>query len=228
MGFLQSFAIESETLKDFLHFMNAQGLGPVPPVTPEKIKAFIESTDLVFQLSVFCRKLADEYQWHSIPARYHSEPPLPVEDRYGRVAIEFVGANWTPGINLGFLYSNLDHRVPLTDPQNSIDLFLRIEISPKPSSNFEPTIRVLRQKLPKLNEISGQALIKGDRENRNSHTLIIVQQSLINVLSGITETHAQLERIHQTLESWISVLFQDGLLESELVKLKADNDTAPA
>jgi hypothetical protein len=82
--------------------------------------------------------------------------------------------------------------------------------------------------LPKLNEISGQALIKGDRENRNSHTLIIVQQSLINVLSGITETHAQLDRIHQTLESWISVLFQDGLLESELVKLKADNDTAPA
>jgi hypothetical protein len=42
-GILQSIAIESETLKDFLDFMKAQGLGPVPAVTPEKIKAFVES-----------------------------------------------------------------------------------------------------------------------------------------------------------------------------------------
>jgi len=40
-------------------------------------------------------------------------------------------------------------------------------------------------------------------------------------MSGITETNAQLDRIRQTLESWLSVLFQDGLLEPELVKLKA-------
>ena len=220
-GCLKSVAIESETLKDFLDFMKAQGLGPVPAVTPEKIKAFVESKDLLSQLSVFCRKLADEYQWKSIPARYHGEPPLPVEDQYGRVAIEFVGAHWAPAITLGFLYSNSDHRVPLTEPNNSIDLFLRIEASPKLNPNPEPVLKVLAQKVSKLRGISGQALIKGDPNNRNSHTLIIVQQSLTKVLSGITETHAQLDKIHQTLESWLSVLFQDGLLEPELIGLKA-------
>jgi hypothetical protein len=218
---LKGVAIESETLKDFLHFMKAQGLGPVPAVTPEKIKAFVESKDLLSQLSVFCRKLADEYEWQSIPARYHSEPPLPVEDLYGRVAIEFVGANWAPAITLGFLYSNYDHRVPLTDPKNSIDLFLRIEATPKLNPNPESLLKVLAQKLPKLREMSGQALIKGNPENRNPHTFIIIQQSLTNILSGVTETHAQLEKIHHILEGWLSVLFQDGLLEPELVKLKA-------
>lgn len=218
---LKGVAIESETLKDFLNFMKAQGLGPVPAVTPEKIKAFVESKDLLSQLSVFCRKLADDYEWQSIPARYHSEPPLPVEDQYGRVAIEFVGANWAPAITMGFLYSNNDHRVPLTDPKNSIDLFLRIEATPKSNPNPESLLKVLAQKLPKLREMSGQALIKGNPENRNSHTLIIIQQSLTNILSDVTETHAQLERIHQILAGWLSVLFQDGLLEPELVKLKA-------
>jgi hypothetical protein len=33
-----------------------------------------------FPLSVFCRKLADEYEWQSIPARHHGERPLPVEE----------------------------------------------------------------------------------------------------------------------------------------------------
>ena len=218
---LKSVAIESETLKDFLHFMKAQGLGPVPAITEAKIKAFVESKDLLSQLSVFCRKLADEYEWQSIPARYHGEPPLPVDDQYGRVAIEFVGANWAPAITLGFLYSNYDHRVPLIEPNNSIDLFLRLEASPKLNPNLEPLLKVFAQKLPKLREISGQALIKGNPENRNSRTLIIIQQSLTNILSGVTETHAQLQKIHDTLESWLSVLFHDGLLEPELVKLKA-------
>jgi hypothetical protein len=52
-------------------------LGPGPAATPENIKAFVESKDLLSQLSVFYRKMADEYEWQSIPAGHHGERPLP-------------------------------------------------------------------------------------------------------------------------------------------------------
>lgn len=218
--FLQHFTNQSELLKDFLFFMKSQGLGPVAPVTPEKLKAFMESNDLLFQLSVFCRKLADEYTWDIIPARYHGNLPLSVEDRYGRVAIEFLGANWAPTITLGFLYSGLDHKVPLTDPSRGIDLFLRIEANPKLNPNPESLLALLKQKLPALRETAGQALVQGDPNNGNRHTLLIIQESLVKVLRGIHETHEQLDKIHQTFEVWLSTLFQDGSLEAELLKLK--------
>ncbi len=60
---LESVADQSEVLEDFLYFIKSQGLGPMAAITPEKLKAFVEGNDLPFQLSVFCRKLADEYTW---------------------------------------------------------------------------------------------------------------------------------------------------------------------
>jgi hypothetical protein len=218
----ENLAIESKTLEDFLFFMKSQGLGPVGAVTPQKLKAFVESNDLLLQLSIFCRKLADEYEWNSVPERYLGPKPLPVEDRFGRIAIELVGAKWAPAITLGFLYSGSDHRVPLTDPSNSIDLFLRIEADPKLNPKPDSVVNVLAQKLPQLREAAGQVFVKGDANNRNNHTLLIVQQSLTNVLRGVTETHAQLEKIYQTLDAWLCLLFQDGLLEAELLKLKSE------
>lgn len=219
---LEKIDAESTTLKDFLFFMKSQGLAPIAPVTPQKLKAFVESSDLLIQLSVFCQKLADEYQWPSIPERYFGTKPPPVEDRFGRIAIELIGAKWSPTITLGFLYSTSDHRVPLTDPDNSIDLFLRIEANPKLNPNPISTVGILASQLPKLREAAGQALLKGDADNRNAHTLLIVQQSLTKVVSGINETHAQIEKIYQTLREWLSLLFQDGLLETELRKLKSE------
>ena len=119
------------------------------------------------------------------------------------MGIEFLGANWAPGIILGFLYSPADHKVPLTDPINSIDLFLRIEANPKLNPNPEPVLRVIAQKLLMLREMAVQALIKGDPNSGNPHTLLIIQKSLTKVLNGITETQAQLDRIHQTWEKWL-------------------------
>jgi hypothetical protein len=218
---LESVADQSEVLEDFLYFMKSQGLGPMAAITPEKLKAFVEGNDLPFQLSVFCRKLADEYTWKNIPGRYYGTPPLPVEDRYGRVAIEFLGAKWAPTITLGFLYSNLEHRVPFTDPDRSIDLLLRIETSPKLNPNPESLITLLKQKSSSLRQMGAQTLVKGDPDNRNHNTLLIVQQSLTVLLGGIHETSGQLEKIHQTFEQWLSALFADGSLEPELLKLRA-------
>jgi hypothetical protein len=217
---LEGFANQSELLKEFLFFMKTQGLGPVAAVTAEKLKAFVESNDLLSQLSVFCRKLADEYKWEIIPARYHGKAPLPVENRWGRVGIEFAGANWSPTVTLGFLYSDADHKVPLTDPSRSIDLFLRIEANPRLNPNPESLLLVLRQKIPTLLQRADRASVKDDPSNGNPHTLLIVQRSLAKELSGIQETHAQLEKIHETLSGWLSALFQDGTLEPDLVKLK--------
>jgi hypothetical protein len=226
---------ESKLLKDFLFFMKSQGLGPVAAITPEKLQAFVESNDLPFQLSVFCRKLADEYDWDKIPKRYHGtpttpvgptlplpvKPTLPVEDRYGRVAMEFSGANWAPTITLGFLYSNSDHRVPFTDPGRSIDLMLRIEANPKANPKPESLIARLKEKSPGLRQMGAQVLIKGDPENRNHNTLLIIQQSLTVVLNGVRDTHVQLDKIHETFQRWLSVVFDDGALEPELLKLKS-------
>jgi hypothetical protein len=218
---LESIAIESKTLEDFLFFMKSQGLSPVPAVTPQKLKAFMESNDLLFQLSVFCRKLADEYDWSMIPERYRNPTPLPVEDRWGRVGIEFAGARWSPAITLGFLYSSSNHRVPLTDPRNSIDLFLRLETNPILNPNPESVLTALAQKLPTLREVADQVLMKGDLNNKNLHTLLILQKSLTNVLDGTTETHVQLDKIYEIWKVWLSRLFQDGFLEAELLKLKS-------
>jgi len=102
---LESVADQSEVLEDFLYFIKSQGLGPMAAITPEKLKAFVEGNDLPFQLSVFCRKLADEYTWKKLPERYHGTLPLPVEDRYGRIAIEFLGAKWAS--NGSRLYSTM-------------------------------------------------------------------------------------------------------------------------
>jgi hypothetical protein len=219
--FLQNFGNQSDLLKEFLIFMKSHGLSPVAAVTPEKLKAFVESNDLLVQLSAFCRKLADDYKWEIIPARYHGNLPLPVEDRWGRVGIEFAGANWAPAITLGFLYSGANHRVPLTDPNHSIDLSLRISADPKLNPNPESTLAALRQKVPILRQAPDQVLVKGDPTNENPHTLLIVQRSLAKDLSGIHDTHAQLDKIRQTLIGWLSALFQDGTLETELLKLKS-------
>lgn len=205
----------------FSFFMKSQGLSPVLPVTPGKLKAFMESNDLRFQISVFCRKLADEYDWSIVPERYRSPIPLAVEDRWGRVGIEFSGAKWSPAIILGFLYSSADHKVPLTDPAGSLDLFLRIETIPGLNPYPQSVLSALAQKLPTLRAAAGQALIKGEANTRNPSTLLIVQESLTKVIGEATESHVQLDKIYQTWQTWLTILFQDSLLESELLKLKS-------
>jgi hypothetical protein len=217
----ESLPNQSQLLQDFLFFMKSQGSGTLTAVTPEKLKAYVESDDLPFQLSMFCRKLADEYDWSKIPERYHGDKQLPVEDRYGRVAIEFSGAKWAPNITLGFLYSNRDHRVPFTDPGRSIDLLLRIEASSELNPNPDSLLKVLKYKMPSLKHSVAQALVKGDRDNRNRHTLLIVQRSLSDLLQGIDDTDAQLNKIYETFDCWLSILFDDESLEPELIKLRS-------
>lgn len=212
-------------LCEFLEFMESNRLNPGRPIDSETMKAFLRSSDFKAQLTRFANKLLHEYQWKGVPEAYRSKPE--VRDRFGRVAIEFQTAGWNPSLAIGFLYDTRDHMVSLTAPNQSVDLFLRIEADPRTNPQIGEILVLLRQKAKLLSEKGPRVLTRHDPDNGNPWTLLIAQQSLLSVIGNELDERGQIETIHNRLTEWIRCLFDDGSVEKSLSLLKPIKSAVP-
>lgn len=209
---------KSRCLTELLEFMMLEGLGPAQPLTTETMLAYIAGQRFLPQLTEYANKLRQGRSWTCLPPRYLDN--CPVQRAYGRIAIVFGNQHWAPAITAGFLFDNNDHAVPFTDPKHGIDIFLRIEATPKTNPDPTAVLTALAAKRPALEKMGAVVRLLKDKENGNRHTLLIAQYSLATVLvENPTET-AQLDAIYGMLHGWLEALFADGELEKTLVTLR--------
>ena len=203
-------------LKEFLDFMESQGLGPEQPITVERIKASPQASYLK-SLLIVANRLNDNYPWDVIPKRFHAYNY--VHKAYGRVGIRFETEDWKPAITIGFLYDVRDHKVVLVNPGKGIDLLLRIEARPvdtKDTIKLQHALDVLKEKRNKLTLTAASVLLKGEPGNGNSYSVLMVQHCLADVICNAKGEPEQLTAIYERLTTWLKVLFEDGELEDGL------------
>jgi hypothetical protein len=206
-------------LAEFVDFMKAKNLNPGAPIDAATMRWFLASISFKRQLIRYSDKLLNEYDWSIIPEPYRAKRK--VNDKWGRVALDFKGAEWFPTIALGFLYDPTDHRVTLTAPVESIDLFMRIEAEPDTSEDCEKVLSTLRQKAEQLRLLGPRVLLRDDPGNGNSFSLLMVQESLQSAVGKFSEERAQIEAIYYKLHGWASCLFEDKRIEELLNNLKS-------
>ncbi len=122
----------SPCLKEFLMFMETQGLSPGVPLNVEGLRAVIQAPAVMKQLRRYADKLFT-FDWSFLEERYRKDnsPMFPcVVDRWGQIGIEFITLGWAPAIAIGFLYDPSNYKVTLRNPENGIDLALRISSDP--------------------------------------------------------------------------------------------------
>lgn len=212
---------KSSILQEFLDFMKNQGLSPGQPLTVERMTAFLQVSDFVQSLKNLAHKIDTNYPWAAIPERYYANRD--VNDAYERVAIGFGTKDWRPAITVGFLYDVKDHRVTLVNRDKGIDLLLRIEAEPKSSRNIQPALDVLKAKREQLKNTAASVLLKGERGNGNSHSILIVRDCLGDVIDNVKTEGDQLTAIHKKLTTWLEILFKDGKLENGFKKSFLDS-----
>ena len=100
---------------------------------------------------------------------------------------------------------------------------LRIEAMPKDTKNIQPAADVLQAKRTELKKNASSVLLKGERGNGNSYTLLIIQECLADVIGGAETQADQLVAIHERLGTWLHVLFDDGTLERAFKKCHLDS-----
>jgi hypothetical protein len=205
-------------LAEFVDFMKAKNLNPGTPIEAPTMRAFLASISFKQQLMRYSDKLINEYDWSIIPEAYRSKRK--VNDKWRRVALDFKSAASFPTIALGFLYDPSDHRVTLTAPVESIDLFMRIEAEPNTSKDCEKVLSALRQKAEQLRLLGTRVLVRDDPGNGNSYSLLMVQESLQSTVGKFSEERAQIEAIYHKLHDWACCLFGDRLVEELLTNLR--------
>jgi len=110
--------------------------------------------------------------------------------------------------------------VSLTRPAESVDLFLRIEADFRINEKIDEVLALLSQKGKHLSTTGSRALIRDEPGNGNRWTLLIVQQSLTEVIGDALEEREQIETIYNRLHEWLSCLFEDASIEKSLSSLK--------
>jgi len=213
---LSNLSHKDPLLCEFLKFMESNNLNPGRPIDSATMKAFLLSTDFKAQLSRFTNKLLNEYRWTTVPKAFHSK--VVVRDRFGRVGIEFQTTGWNPTLVIGFLYDSRDHMVSLAAPNESVDLFLRLEADPRTNAKIDDVLAQLRQKAKLLTEKGARVLTRDETDNR--WTLLIAQQNLMTVIAGASEERTQIEAIYNRLQEWLNCLFEDASVEKALGTLK--------
>jgi hypothetical protein len=213
---LQSVPEKSPVLREFIDFMKTNGLSPGQPLTVERMKAFLQASDFVQSLTSLAHKLHANYSWDTIPSRFMAANY--VRDAYGRVGIRFETEAWKPAITVGFLYDERDHRVTFVNREKGIDLLLRIEADPKDTKQIQPVLDILAKKRSRLGESAASVLLKGERGNGNTYSVLIVRECLAEVIGSAKTEAEQLTAIHGRLTTWLQELFKDRQLEKAFKK----------
>ncbi len=204
-------------LEELIEFMDHHALSAHPPITASMIHSYLESKNFISKLQRLADKLLMEHEWDRIPKKHR---PQRIRDIYGRVAIEFAPDDWNGAITVGFLYNNGDHAVPFADTSsNSIDVMLRIEANPALGDRRSGVLKALADKREALRSVAGVVRLQGDRENKNRHTLLIAQRSLVDVIHGLPTEREQAQAIYAQIQAWLEVLFDNGQLAQAMENL---------
>lgn len=221
-AFLSSVENRNGLLVELIEFMDHHALSARPPITASMIQAYLDSRSFISRLQRLAEKLLMEHEWEIIPERNRPSEPIRIRDLYGRVAIEFAPEDWNGAVTIGFLYNNGDHGVPFADGSaNSIDVMLRIEADPSLGDRRRDTLSVLADKRRSVAAAGGVVRVQGDRENKNRHTLIIVQRSLLDLIREKPTEREQAQAIYSQVNAWLDVLFNDGQLAAALDTLSS-------
>lgn len=196
---------------EFLDFMDGEGLSPGRPITLTVLKAATNeprvNSTLVNQMTRYCEKLSNEYPWDIIPARYRGFRD--VKNSSGRCVVVFSDEDdWRPGVSVGFHHSPRNQDLPLVDARKGADLLLRVHASPKTNPSPTRVLDLLRERVPSLRRLGTVVHLKDDPKNKNKHSLLFVQRSLVDVISGAKSEADQLNNIYDELSRWCGVLFE--------------------
>jgi hypothetical protein len=212
---------DDRTLGEFLDFMKKEGLGPDRAISLQEMRDFMASRGFKERISRYCQRLLNEQDWGIIPNELSTQPI--VQDRWGRTAVLFAEPKWKYALSIGFLYDPKDHRVQLVDPENSVDLMIRIEANPATNPRPTEVLDQLQQSGPKLRALGATVQVKvvPTPASDNKHTLILIRKSLRDVIAGAESDDQQIELIYVQIRQWLGILFSDPCLESALSQLKA-------
>ena len=111
-------------------------------------------------------------------------------------------------------------RSGLTAPNESVDLFLRLEADARTNPQIEGVLALLRQKAKLLAAKGARVLTRNEPGNGNLWTLLIAQQSLLSVLGNGIEERGQIEATYNRMQEWIRCLFGEDSIEKSLSMLK--------
>lgn len=208
--------------EEFADFLMDAGLGPTESLNHERLRrlrlAFEtnsrQRTLVGGGIAHYLNRLQGDSYWDLVPSRMHEE--VEITNRYGRVALEFGTARWRPCLTFGVMYSRHDHRVDFVS-KDAADLILRLECEPDLDAR-KRLVDVLNRKATEFRTSGYKALASGDPENRNRHTLLIVQADLIECLGGSFDEDPQVAAMSRIGKAWIEILFQDSRFERQLAE----------
>lgn len=209
-------------LEEFIEFLDAEGLGPMKPISVAMLAAYKESRDL----PDICKELAQrlkQLEWRSLPPRFREAKHVATDRiRWGRVGLDFgrvTHPDDVPGLFAGFRLeqNRWDHLGKLLSLDRGVDLMFVIQGPP----GFEINSAVLgdragalRAAYPEL-ELFPQDELK---KNADGHGKLIVLKPARDVLRTHKTEDEQLAAVFDCLDAWCAILFENGREDGALIK----------
>ncbi|WP_123834170.1 hypothetical protein [Methylobacterium currus] len=193
---------------EFLGFMKTHNLSPADPIEADMVRGFIEGHGLANRMISLLERIRDNYDWKFIPSTHKNVKDCKITSSYGRIALEIGTPKWDGAITVGFLTDNWDHKVPFSNNrQRGLDLIFRIEANPKHRDSGLEIASFVRAAVIDSGHIGGIIRFIGDKDNRNTHTIVIAQRSLLDLIESKESGDDQAEKIYRQIEKWGQAIF---------------------
>ncbi len=202
-----------QLIRQFQEFLAAQGLGPQEPLSPGLLVAYTVAP----RVEAACIRLAqglDKRAWPHVPVWLftgggpHYKPKI-----WGRVGVEW--GDWAPALFVGVLLSHADHRTKPVDPDDTVELFLTIDVTGKfkkdlMTSDLGLVAADLRLAFPGV-------CVGGPLDHKASPwRKLTMREPLSRVIAGKRDEAAQAEAIGARLDAWTQALFADARVGATL------------
>ncbi|WP_133251448.1 hypothetical protein [Zavarzinia aquatilis] len=209
---------KSGLLDELMVFMEENKLSSGNILTEDGVGNYIRGVKFFDDMKKFVDKLLNDFDWMFVKKGFSAK----ITNRFGRVAIEFWPNNTKNNVfvSVGLLYNNKDHKIPFAKPsQESIDFILRVEANPNLGDARIRSLDILSSRVESIRKDGSIAYLLNDKNNRNPHTLFIAQKNFFDLAKkGVTQRD-QIVSIFEQCNKWVSLLFDDTDLLSELLAL---------
>jgi len=212
-------------VRDFLAYLEGQGLSPAPQVTAQALAAYKPAQTLLPALEALFANLAEELRPEDFEGLYRAmrQPDLSARPTYqklkwGRIGVSFPSVGpWRPGVFAGVLVDGADHRVAWVREEKGPDFVLVVSFhldAGEPGWDdyvMSPEFERLRKR---LREDAGvfdfHDHLREPRPNR-WHP-VHLRRPLVDMLAGAKDAEEQRERVAKAIRDGVEVLLAGGEL----------------
>jgi PD-(D/E)XK nuclease superfamily len=203
--------------KDFLKLLENEGMGPPAPISHESILSYYPGNELELQI----KSLLNRVKKNSILLEYNAIPDreLLIKDRWGRIGIDFLGAEdkfWRPGVFVGFLLDGYDHCVKTVLGRKSPDFSIIISFDKQlhnkyPQNNaYKAFVTHISNKIKELNQdwdFYHHIEDKSVKEINKWHP-IHIRKPILHIFRGTLSAEEQTEKFVENSVQILDIIFK--------------------